>query len=278
MLQNLTSLKLETVVLQVTTKCPYSCPQCYMKRGDSDMAFDIAKKVIDDAVKLGAQAVQLTGGEPLVNPHIFDIIQYASERGLLTLLATSGYACFEETFKKLSKSGLTAMCVSINGISESVNAKSRMPFEEALNTVRIAKRYNIFCFLNVVVTDDNVDEIATLGIYAKQNNIVSVNLLRPVPSNDEKYKPSLSADTIAKLVKITTQNAEALELFNIEGCFREYWESLRGTEFCCRDIGKTTYFVNVDGSVSPCSKTTRYKYNSLSEMLDKYEDWRRGCL
>lgn len=278
MLQNSTSLNLETVVLQVTTKCPYSCPQCYMKRGDGNMDFDIAKKIIDEAVNLGAKAVQLTGGEPLIYPYIFDIIGYASNRGLMTLLATSGYNCFEDTFYRLSKNGLTAICVSINGISESSNSKSRESFQEALNTVRIAKRYNIFCFLNVVVTDDNVDELDTFAIYAKRNNIVSINLLRPVISNDGKYVPSLSKEALSKLVHITTKNPENVELFNVEGCFREYWELARGTDFYCRDIGKTTYFVNVDGSVSPCSKTTKYRYNSLSEMLDKYEDWRRGCL
>ena len=83
--------------------------------------------------------------------------------------------------------------------------------------MRIAKRYNIFCFLNVVVTDDNVDELDTFAIYAKRNNIVSINLLRPVISNDGKYVPSLSKEALSKLVHITTKNPENVELFNVEG-------------------------------------------------------------
>ena len=54
MLQKLTHSNFETIVLQVTTKCPYNCPQCYMKRGDHNMPINVAKSIVDEAVHLGA--------------------------------------------------------------------------------------------------------------------------------------------------------------------------------------------------------------------------------
>ena len=266
---------LETVVLQVTTKCPYHCPQCYMKRGAQDMPIDIAKGVIDVALAKGARAVQITGGEPLAYPHIFDVIQYASERGLMTLLATSGYRCSDETYARLKACGLTALCASVNGISEVTNRLSRDSFAESLGAIRTAVRHEMLCFLNVVVTDDNVGELQAIGEYAESCGVVGINILRPVRSYDGGYVPRVSARTLTRLAEIVNASPE---LFRVEGCYKEYWEHVTGEKFSCRDLGKTTYFVNVDGTVSPCSKTTGHKYPSFEQMLTQISEWGCGCL
>lgn len=274
LLQKLTHSNFETIVLQVTTKCPYNCPQCYMKRGDHNMPINVAKSIVDEAVHLGAKAIQITGGEPLFYPFVFELIEYASIAGLNSLLATSGYNCSDETYSRLSFAGLTALCISVNGISEVVNRKSRVPFEEALYAIKIAQGYDFLRFLNVVITDDNIDELNVLGEYAKKQGISGVNVLRPVSSYDKEYKPCLSTDTLKKLEEIISKSPS---FFNVENCHREYWEYVTANKFFCRDIGQTTYFFNVDGTVSPCSKMTKYKYHSLSEMFSQYRDWGSGC-
>ena len=275
LLPNLTSFNLETVVLQVTTRCPYNCPQCYMSRGEQDMPIGVAKNIIDESIALGAKAIQITGGEPLSYPHIFEVIEYASFAELNSLLATSGYNCSDETYSRLSSAGLTALCISVNGISEVVNRKSRDPFDEALYAIKIAQSYDFLRFLNVVITDDNIDELNVLGEYAKKQGVSGVNILRPVSSYDKKYKPCLSTDTLKKLEEIISKSPS---FFNVENCHREYWEYVTANKFFCRDVGQTTYFFNVDGTVSPCSKMMRCKYSSISEMLAERSDWECGCL
>ena len=239
------------------------------------MSLDVAKNYIDEAVGLGAKAVQLTGGEPLVYPHLREVIRYASDAGLMTILATSGYGCSDEMCADLESCGLTVLCVSVNGISQATNHKSRSTFAESLSALHTVKSYDIFCFLNVVVTDDNIQELDVLSKYAQNHGVSGINILRPVPSHDGKYVPHFSEETLRKLVEITRKSPD---LFNVEGCHTEYWKYLTGKPFSCQDIGKKTYFVNVDGSVSPCSKTMQYKYHSLSEMLSRYSDWECGCL
>lgn len=274
MLQKLTHSNLKTIVLQVTTKCPYNCPQCYMKRGEHDLSIDVAKSIVDEAIHLGAKAFQITGGEPLVYPYIFELIEYASIAGLNSLLATSGYNCSDKTYSRLSSAGLTALCISVNGISEIVNRKSRASFEEALYAIKIAQDYDFLRFLNVVITDDNIDELTILGEHAKKQGVSGVNILRPVSSYDKTYKPCLSTNTLKKLEEIISKSPT---FFSAESCHREYWEYVTANNFSCRDIGQTTYFINVDGTVSPCSKMTKYKYHSLSEMFSQYRDWEGGC-
>ncbi|MBQ8741955.1 MAG: radical SAM protein [Clostridia bacterium] len=275
MLPNLTSFNLETVVLQLTTRCPYNCPQCYMQRGDMDMSVDVAKKAIDEAAGLGAVAIQITGGEPLVCPHVFEVIEYASSSGLKSFLATSGYNCSDGTYSRLKSAGLTALCVSVNGITEESNSRSRASFGESLYAMKLAKVYNILCFLNVVVTDSNIDELALLGKYAEGCGACGVNILHPVTSYNGDYLPRCSEETVKKLAGIVCRSPN---FFHVENCHREYWQYFTKNEFSCGDIGKTTYFVNVDGTVSPCSKMMRCKYSSISEMLAERSDWECGCL
>ena len=51
---------LQTAVLQVTTACPLSCAQCYMKHTGIHMSLPTARDILLRAKELGAEVVQLT--------------------------------------------------------------------------------------------------------------------------------------------------------------------------------------------------------------------------
>lgn len=64
------------------TSCNLRCPFCFegSKPGDDRIEFitlDDAKRFIDEAVELGVSKFSFTGGEPFVNPHFIQILDYA---------------------------------------------------------------------------------------------------------------------------------------------------------------------------------------------------------
>jgi len=64
------------------TSCNLRCPFCLegSKPGDDRLQFitlDEAKPFIDEAVALGVEKFSFTGGEPFVNPHFPEILDYA---------------------------------------------------------------------------------------------------------------------------------------------------------------------------------------------------------
>lgn len=257
------SFDLETVVFQVTTKCPYQCPQCYMERGNQQLSLEYAKDIIDYAYSNGSRAIQITGGEPALYDHLPELVAYAHSKGMYAFLATSGYGATCEFYTKLKKYGLTVLCVSINNIIEADNAKSRQSYWEGISAIRIAVQCGLCCFANVVVSDENADQLVLLGDYLSQMGVQGINLLRPIPSFDGKYVPRISEKTI-KAMSAAVKNRP--ELFFVEQCYGEFWVHERNTAFTCRDIGKTTFFVNADSTLSLCSKTNYIKWNSLAEM------------
>lgn len=67
------------------------CPRSKLKRGSGTMSEDFARKVIDDAYKLGARMVKLQWfGETLTVLHWGRIARYAKRKGMKTILFTNG--------------------------------------------------------------------------------------------------------------------------------------------------------------------------------------------
>ena len=256
--------KLETVVFQVTTKCPYQCPQCYMERGETQLPLECAKEVIDLAHSNGAKAIQITGGEPILYDHLLEMISYAKIKGMFSFVATSGYGASWDLYKELKHSGLTVLCVSINSIIETDNVKSRMTYEESIAAIKIAVDCGICCFANVVVSDENIGQLDLLGDYLSNVGVHGINLLKPVRSYDGKYVPKISNTTLEILSKVVRNRPN---LFYVERCFGEYWSYESGSGFTCNDAGKNTFFVNADCSFSLCSKINQHRFKSIEDMI-----------
>ena len=264
----------ETLVFQVTTRCPYTCPQCYMQRGTSDLPPETGKRIIDYALPLGLQAIQITGGEPLAYYGLFELIEYAHSKGLITLLATSGYRHSPELYLRLKECGLDALCVSLNDIDESVNALTRDSYEDSILAMRDAQEVGLLCLANAVISDLNIQNLEVLACYLSRFDVERVDLLRPLCSFDGKYIPKISDKTIEMLHNIVSKNPDR---FRVENCFREYWEYVEKKAFVCQDAGHSTFFINANGMISPCSKLLSFQYRSVEELLHHQDQWKGGC-
>lgn len=267
-------ITIETLVVQITNRCPYHCPQCYMHKGNADMPIGVAFRYIDELLYHGLESVQITGGEPLVYSQLRELIEHAHNKGLYVFLATSGYDHSIALYQALLNSGLDVLCISINDIDESSNQLTRDTYEESIMAIQDALEVGLTCFANVVVSNQNIKNLGLLAQYLKRLGVESVDVLRSVNSFDGKYVPSVSQQTIQQLDGIVKNDPE---FFRVENCFKEYWEYITQERFVCQDVGNKAIFVNVDGTVSPCSKLQQFRYNSIDEMMKDKIHWKGGC-
>ena len=87
----------------------------------------LAFKLIDQAAELKVPSMKFNWrGEPLLNPSIYEIIDYAKSKGILeTIINTNATELDEEASKKIINSGLDIMIYSFDGGTKSSYEKMR---------------------------------------------------------------------------------------------------------------------------------------------------------
>ncbi|KXA88830.1 radical SAM/SPASM domain-containing protein [candidate division MSBL1 archaeon SCGC-AAA259M10] len=110
------------VVWNATVKCNLSCRHCYssakLSSHPSELTTAEAKGLIDDLHEFGTPVLLFSGGEPLMRDDIFELIDYASGRGLRTVLSTNGTLLSSEITSNLVEAGVDYVGVSIDGLEE----------------------------------------------------------------------------------------------------------------------------------------------------------------
>ena len=128
------------VKFESSTICNLKCVMCPLTKGltrkTGVLKFENFKKVYDE---VRFPYVNLTGlGEPLINPDIFRIINYARKNKSFVKVDTNGMLLNEENIKKLIDSNPTFVSVSIDGASKKTYESIRKGanFEKVIGNLR----------------------------------------------------------------------------------------------------------------------------------------------
>lgn len=92
------------IQLSPTNRCNLACEWCSCAGRDAaeEMPWEKAKIILSTYGMLGAQALTITGGgEPLMYPHIGDLIRFAVLQGMQAGLVTNGYLLKKADFDAL---------------------------------------------------------------------------------------------------------------------------------------------------------------------------------
>jgi MoaA/NifB/PqqE/SkfB family radical SAM enzyme len=114
-------IRLAMVWLELTARCNLHCRHCYADASPTaalqgSMSLDNWRTVIDEAVDLGASAVQFIGGEPTLHPHFRTLIEHAGKADLplievftnATRLSDDIVGCLKENRARVAASFLRA--------------------------------------------------------------------------------------------------------------------------------------------------------------------------
>ena len=117
--ERLAGLPVEYIV-ETTAKCNLYCPMCPREthpQPKEDMLDDVFDRLVREA-GASAEHMMLIGlGEPLLDPKIFDRIEYCERHGISTLLSTNGTLLDQEMAGRLLRSPLAHITLSFDGAS-----------------------------------------------------------------------------------------------------------------------------------------------------------------
>jgi MoaA/NifB/PqqE/SkfB family radical SAM enzyme len=107
------------VVWNCTAKCNLRCIHCYSSAGVKEHAdtltTDQAKSFITDLAEFSVPVILFSGGEPLLRQDIFELAQFARQRGLRTVLSTNGTLISREIARQIKDADFAEVGISLDG-------------------------------------------------------------------------------------------------------------------------------------------------------------------
>jgi MoaA/NifB/PqqE/SkfB family radical SAM enzyme len=115
-------------------RCNLACGYCNeYDRTSKPIDLEIVKSRLNKLADLGTSIVTISGGEPMMHPELDEIIEHIRTRGMIAGLISNGYYFTPERIKRLNKSGLEYLQISIDNVEpDEVSRKSLRVLDKKL--------------------------------------------------------------------------------------------------------------------------------------------------
>jgi MoaA/NifB/PqqE/SkfB family radical SAM enzyme len=118
-------------IIDPTNACNLGCPLCPTGLGASTrakkiMTFETFKRIIDEGEKTFIEVHLYNWGEPTLNKHLIEMLQYCKKNKIWTRISTNLSLKYKEGYiEELLLSGLSLLHVDVDGIDQEVYVKYR---------------------------------------------------------------------------------------------------------------------------------------------------------
>ena len=253
-----------------STLCNLKCIMCPRTKGLNRklgiLTFENFKKVFDE---INPPYLNLTGlGEPLLNPDIFKIIDYARRKGSIVKLDTNATLLNQENIIKLVNSNPSIISVSLDGITKKSFEKIRKgaKFDKIIENLKNLIKYRddskskTQIHLFFVLQKDNIKDLVDFIKFGSSINVDVINgtLAISFGKAENKKLRQIGKEDIDNLKKgLEEIRKDVKTKINIEG-IDDFLENPESKEE--RMKGKPCLFpwysacITWDGFVVPCDK------------------------
>jgi MoaA/NifB/PqqE/SkfB family radical SAM enzyme len=181
---------LRTASVNIESACNATCDHCSADdimgettRNENQLSLDEYRRAIDGFLRAGAVSVNLTGGEPLLNPNVYDIIKMVPPwRGVVNI-QTNGLLLDDATARKLREAGLYIVMISLHSHRpEEHDALLNVPgaYDKVMEAIDNCHRHGMDVILNCTMTHEKVQDgtLWEMVRLARDKN-VTVNFVQP---------------------------------------------------------------------------------------------------
>lgn len=156
------------VIWNLLRRCNLTCKHCYATSADSEFRDELdtgeALRVIDDLHEAGVRVLILSGGEPLLREDIFQLSDYARERGFFVALSTNGTLITEANIARIVAARYDYVGISIDGL-QAVHDEWRQlkgSFAASMHAIDLCRQHAIRVGLRTTLTQHNYPQMPAL--------------------------------------------------------------------------------------------------------------------
>lgn len=258
--------------ISLTDKCNLRCVYCMPAEGmhfmenDKHLTFDEIEAVVRTAARLGIRRLRLTGGEPLVRPHLEDLVARLSAiPGIEDIALTTNGIFLAPRAERLKAAGITRVNISLDSMKQekfaqitrggdvskvlaSLDAAVRVGFQPIKLNVVLMKGFN----------DDEVDDFLRMTL-DREIHVRFIEYM-PIGHDDDSWRERyLSLDYVkercdalgfaAEPTKSVYGNGPA-ESFKIEGSKGSFGLIHPVSSHFCENCNRLR--LTADGNLKPC--------------------------
>ena len=129
------------VYISLSHNCTYNCRMCGVVKilKGYELPAEMVKKSLDEIYRWGwGSTVLFTGGEPFLRKDIFELIEHSVKRDLKTEIVSNGSLMTQGLARKIMRSGLNNVAISLDGDKESThdNIREKGSFKKAIGAIK----------------------------------------------------------------------------------------------------------------------------------------------
>lgn len=161
-------MRLSSVHLSLSDGCNLNCIYCYARERKEKqypkLSFEEYTAIINDILTINPNVtITLTGGEPLLNKHCFDIAHYIKEKGAQTLLLSNGTLFSRQNIGQIADN-FDLVTLSIDGPNEHIHSLTRGDnYQKVIHATQLMDEFGINYTLSMTVTKKNIGYVEEMA-------------------------------------------------------------------------------------------------------------------
>jgi MoaA/NifB/PqqE/SkfB family radical SAM enzyme len=267
----------------ITNKCNQKCTFCCdPPKQNENFSLKKAKEYLDELAKENLKKLCITGGEPLLNPNVFEIAKHAHKNKLNVTLSTNGFILNKEKLLKL-KPYIDNIRFSILGLSKTHDkiTCTKGSFEKIMENIKLARDLNVPVTIISTIFNQNISELIDMAKLCEKEGIEKLyvfSLMYKGRTKKTHEKEYVSAEEINKTIKqinkISQKEKWNLEIvlidWDIEGqCVLLYSNGDLIGSPSYSDVGEAKFLGNLN---SKSARQLWEEYPFKKEYLKYYKD------
>lgn len=270
------------VFWELTKACNLRCRHCYTHSGVAEPGLnaDELDRILDILIGWEIFSLGLGGGEPLIVPSIYEIIEKATANGMDVSLSTNGTLVTSSNAARLKSAGANLVQVSLDGLQNTHDTiRGDSSFDRASRAVKFLKEAGLTVRVAMTVNNLNKDEIQAVFDHSKSLGADWFIVFRYMNSGREGDTLLLTANDLRKCSKkmIELQKAQPTKVFYEKLLFHpQLHDAGLVTDKSC-NAGTSIMNICWNGDATPCPHVRELVVgNVLRDSLDDL--WRSPAI
>jgi len=180
------------LLIFITNKCNLKCSMCgiwghhHATEKRKELSTDEWKRVIHSAASLGTSLISISGGEPLLRPDLFHLIEYAKNKGIMVHICSNGTTLNPDNINRLRDSGVNSISISLDSHIPEIHDSLRGDgtFEKAVQGIRMIheRAPSIKIGINYLINTKNFRNMHKMVAFAEELHVYQIKFA-PIHTN-----------------------------------------------------------------------------------------------